>query len=234
MRVLVSNDDGVDAPGLRVLARAPCRVGEVTVVAPDRDRSGASNSLTLDAADPRRAPRRRPLQRRRHADRLRAPRAVGPARPRARHRRLRHQQLGQPRRRRDLFRHRLGGDGRTFPRLSGDRDLARQRRSQGHALRKRGRGGAAADAQAARRSAAGRHDPQRQRAGPAVARDQWLRGDAARPPPSLGAVRRADRSARTADLLDRSAGRSRGRRSGHGLPCDPRRHRSRSRRSTSI
>jgi 5'-nucleotidase len=48
MRVLVSNDDGVDAPGIRVLAQMMAAVGEVTVVAPDRDRSGASNSLTLD------------------------------------------------------------------------------------------------------------------------------------------------------------------------------------------
>ena len=49
MRVLVSNDDGVDAPGIRVLAECLATVGQVTVVAPDRDRSGASNSLTLDA-----------------------------------------------------------------------------------------------------------------------------------------------------------------------------------------
>jgi 5'-nucleotidase len=49
MRVLVSNDDGVDAPGIRVLAQCLGAVGEVTVVAPDRDRSGASNSLTLDS-----------------------------------------------------------------------------------------------------------------------------------------------------------------------------------------
>jgi 5'-nucleotidase len=49
MRVLVSNDDGVDAPGIRVLAECLAAVGQVTVVAPDRDRSGASNSLTLDA-----------------------------------------------------------------------------------------------------------------------------------------------------------------------------------------
>lgn len=48
LRVLVSNDDGVDAPGIRVLATALAEVGEVTIVAPDRDRSGASNSLTLD------------------------------------------------------------------------------------------------------------------------------------------------------------------------------------------
>ena len=48
MRVLVSNDDGVDALGIRVLAEHLGAVGQVTVVAPDRDRSGASNSLTLD------------------------------------------------------------------------------------------------------------------------------------------------------------------------------------------
>lgn len=48
MRVLVSNDDGVDARGIRVLAERLSAVGDVTVVAPDRDRSGASNSLTLD------------------------------------------------------------------------------------------------------------------------------------------------------------------------------------------
>jgi 5'-nucleotidase len=49
MRVLVSNDDGVDAPGIRTLAAGLRAAGhEVIVVAPDRDRSGASNSLTLD------------------------------------------------------------------------------------------------------------------------------------------------------------------------------------------
>ena len=48
MRVLVSNDDGVDAPGIAVLAQTLSAAGEVIIVAPDRDRSGASNSLTLD------------------------------------------------------------------------------------------------------------------------------------------------------------------------------------------
>jgi 5'-nucleotidase len=49
MRVLVSNDDGVDAPGIRILAQGLREAGhDVLVVAPDRDRSGASNSLTLD------------------------------------------------------------------------------------------------------------------------------------------------------------------------------------------
>jgi 5'-nucleotidase len=48
MRILVSNDDGYLAPGIVALARALSAVGEVTVVAPERNRSGASNSLTLD------------------------------------------------------------------------------------------------------------------------------------------------------------------------------------------
>lgn len=47
MRILVSNDDGYQAPGIRALAAALREVAEVVVVAPDRDRSGASNSLTL-------------------------------------------------------------------------------------------------------------------------------------------------------------------------------------------
>lgn len=48
MRILLSNDDGYFAPGLAALAEALTPLAEVTVVAPERDRSGASNSLTLD------------------------------------------------------------------------------------------------------------------------------------------------------------------------------------------
>lgn len=48
MRILLSNDDGYFAPGLAALAEALAPLGQVTVVAPERDRSGASNSLTLD------------------------------------------------------------------------------------------------------------------------------------------------------------------------------------------
>lgn len=47
MRILLSNDDGYLAPGLICLAEVLQEVAEVTVIAPDRDRSGASNSLTL-------------------------------------------------------------------------------------------------------------------------------------------------------------------------------------------
>lgn len=47
MNILVSNDDGILAAGLRVLANACRQVGQVTVVAPDREQSGTSHSLTL-------------------------------------------------------------------------------------------------------------------------------------------------------------------------------------------
>ncbi|HDP0034199.1 TPA: 5'/3'-nucleotidase SurE [Legionella pneumophila] len=47
MKILVSNDDGVLAPGIKILANDLSTLGEVKVVAPDRNRSGASNSLTL-------------------------------------------------------------------------------------------------------------------------------------------------------------------------------------------
>ncbi len=48
MRVLISNDDGYRAPGIAILAARVSVLADVTVVAPDRDRSGASHSLTLD------------------------------------------------------------------------------------------------------------------------------------------------------------------------------------------
>jgi len=48
MRILLSNDDGYFSPGLACLAEAISAIAEVVVVAPERDRSGASNSLTLD------------------------------------------------------------------------------------------------------------------------------------------------------------------------------------------
>jgi 5'-nucleotidase len=60
MRILISNDDGYLAPGLRCLQAAVSEKAEVFVVAPDRNRSGASNSLTLD----------RPLRVRRESDRI--------------------------------------------------------------------------------------------------------------------------------------------------------------------
>lgn len=48
MLILISNDDGYFAPGLVCLAEHLSKIAEVIVVAPERDRSGASNSLTLD------------------------------------------------------------------------------------------------------------------------------------------------------------------------------------------
>jgi len=48
MRILLSNDDGYFAPGLACLAEHLSAIADIVVVAPERDRSGASNSLTLD------------------------------------------------------------------------------------------------------------------------------------------------------------------------------------------
>jgi len=47
MLILVTNDDGIQSPGIKALAKAMRRVGEVYVVAPDRERTAASHSLTL-------------------------------------------------------------------------------------------------------------------------------------------------------------------------------------------
>ncbi|MDP5143974.1 5'/3'-nucleotidase SurE [Rheinheimera baltica] len=47
MRILLSNDDGVHAKGMQVLQQALSQIAEVTTVGPDRNCSGASNSLTL-------------------------------------------------------------------------------------------------------------------------------------------------------------------------------------------
>ena len=46
-RILVSNDDGIDSPGLAALVEAVLPLGEVWVVAPDREQSAASHSLSL-------------------------------------------------------------------------------------------------------------------------------------------------------------------------------------------
>lgn len=48
MRILISNDDGYLAPGINALAGALADIAEIVVVAPDSNRSGASNSLSLD------------------------------------------------------------------------------------------------------------------------------------------------------------------------------------------
>lgn len=48
MKILISNDDGYQAPGIIALADALSAIAEITVAAPDSNRSGSSNSLTLD------------------------------------------------------------------------------------------------------------------------------------------------------------------------------------------
>ena len=49
MQILISNDDGVEAPGILALKEGLEDMASLVLVAPDRDRSGASNSLTLDS-----------------------------------------------------------------------------------------------------------------------------------------------------------------------------------------
>src|ERR1017187_5748783 len=46
-RILVTNDDGITAPGIKALEQGLAAVGDVTVAAPDREMSAASQSLTL-------------------------------------------------------------------------------------------------------------------------------------------------------------------------------------------
>lgn len=48
MHIIISNDDGYEAAGIKALAEGLAQLADLTVVAPDRDRSGASNSLTLE------------------------------------------------------------------------------------------------------------------------------------------------------------------------------------------
>ena len=48
MFILISNDDGYRAPGIKALAKALAGIGDIEVVAPERDRSAASQSLTID------------------------------------------------------------------------------------------------------------------------------------------------------------------------------------------
>ena len=55
---LVTNDDGIDSPGILALVEALCAEHSVTVVAPAGDRSGVSHAITADASDHDRAPRR--------------------------------------------------------------------------------------------------------------------------------------------------------------------------------
>ena len=47
MRILLTNDDGINAPGLAALRRVVDDIGEITIVAPDAERSGVAHSITL-------------------------------------------------------------------------------------------------------------------------------------------------------------------------------------------
>ena len=47
MKILVTNDDGIDSPGIRALADAMSRVGEVLIVAPDKEQSGVGTAISF-------------------------------------------------------------------------------------------------------------------------------------------------------------------------------------------
>ena len=50
MKILITNDDSIQAPGLRALVDCACGLGEITVVAPAQPQSGKSSSITVDSA----------------------------------------------------------------------------------------------------------------------------------------------------------------------------------------
>ena len=47
MKILVTNDDGIDSPGIQALADAMSRVGEVLIVAPDQEQSGVGTAVSF-------------------------------------------------------------------------------------------------------------------------------------------------------------------------------------------
>jgi 5'-nucleotidase len=47
MRILISNDDGIDAPGIHALANAASQFGEIIIAAPDSAQSGAGHGITV-------------------------------------------------------------------------------------------------------------------------------------------------------------------------------------------
>ena len=47
MKILVTNDDGIDSPGIQALADAMSRVGQVLIVAPDKEQSGVGTAVSF-------------------------------------------------------------------------------------------------------------------------------------------------------------------------------------------
>ena len=186
------------------------------MVAPERDRSGASNSLTLDRPLTVRRARPGPL-RQRHAHRLRPSRGDRAADAAAGHRDLRHQPRRQHGRRHDLFRHGRGGDRGLSARHPVDRDVAR--RAGGRHFRTAGR-----VARRARRAVRARSRP----AQPVLlnvnvpdVEYEALRGfEVTRlgKRHKAGAGGEDDDAARRDGLLDRRGGRRAGRGVGHRFP----------------
>ena len=202
MRILLTNDDGVNARGMTLLEAVARRLADdIWIVAPSEEQSGAGHSLTLTQPVRLRQSRRPALLGHRHADR----RGDARARPcdegfAARRDPVGDQPRRQPRRGRHLFGHRVGGDGRRARRSPLDRAqpglFARGHGRHRPVRRGRRLGRARAGAAAGVRDRA-RHADQRQLPGRAARRGQ---GHPRLPPghPRLrpAADRPADRSAR--------------------------------------
>ena len=170
-RILVTNDDGIDSPGLAALRAALVPLGDVTVVAPDCNRTGAARSITMRTPlwveEVQMADGGRGLRHRRHSGGLRALGGAGVPRPAARTHRVGHQPQRQPGRRHHLLGHRGRRVRGHHARHSRPGDLGRGLRT---GLRPRGAGALRRAAGAPRHRARlpRAHAAERQRARPAV------------------------------------------------------------------
>jgi hypothetical protein len=126
MRILLTNDDGINAPGFAVLERIAAQISDdVWMVAPAEEQSGAGHSLTLTRPLRVRELGPAPLRGRRHADRCGDDGAgQSDGRAEARPHPLGRQPWAQPGGGRHLFRHRFGRDGRHAGRHPLDRAFA--------------------------------------------------------------------------------------------------------------
>ena len=114
-RVLIVNDDGIEAHGIKLLEEIAREfTDDVWVVAPDEEKSGFSHSISMTIPDPRTEGRRAPFRGQGHADRLRVARDLRIHRRAAADRAaFGHQPRRQSRRGHHLFRNGGGGDGRA-------------------------------------------------------------------------------------------------------------------------
>ena len=220
-KILVTNDDGIHAPGLAALADAVRPLGDVLVVAPHQESSAIGHALTLRRPLRLETARPGPLRRGRHADRLREHRRGGAARRAAAGPRgVGHQHRLEPRRRRDLFGHGVRGARGGAARRAGDRRVVDAHARLDVRLRALGGDRARRRRPRARAGSARPHVPQRQRPEGAA---QGRARDGARAAQPRDDDRAARRPPRTAVLLDRGRGERLAPARSQRLPDVPRR-----------